>query len=49
MKNTILNTNLLENQIGLFYIGQEDYIIKYQDCYYMIDPYLSDYVDRNCS
>ena len=49
MKNKILNTKLAENQIGFFYIGQEGYIIKYQNCYYMIDAYLSDYVDRNCS
>ena len=48
MKKMILNTELLPNQIGIFYIGQEGYIIKYQEQYYMIDAYLSDYVDRNC-
>ena len=48
MKKTILNTQLLPQQIGIFYIGQEGYIIKYQEQYYMIDAYLSDYVDRNC-
>lgn len=48
MKNKILGTKLLNHQIGLFYIGQEGYIIKYQEHCYMIDAYLSDYVDRNC-
>lgn len=48
MKDKILGTQLLEHQIGIFYIGQEGYIIKYQGQYYMIDAYLSDYVDRNC-
>lgn len=48
MRELILNTNLCEHQIGFFYIGQEGYIIKYRNQYYMIDAYLSDYVDRNC-
>ncbi|MBQ2614201.1 MAG: MBL fold metallo-hydrolase [Clostridia bacterium] len=48
MKEKILNTKLLSNQIGLFYIGQVGYIIKYRETYIMIDAYLSDYVDRNC-
>ncbi len=48
MKEKILTTELLPNQIGLFYIGQVGYIIKYREKYIMIDPYLSDYVDRNC-
>lgn len=48
MKNKILNTKLMDHQIGMFYIGQEGYILKYQDQYFMIDAYLSDYVDRNC-
>ena len=48
MRNQILNTCLCDHQIGLFYIGQVGYIIKYQNQYYMIDAYLSDYVDRNC-
>ena len=48
MRNQILGTELLDHQIGIFYIGQEGYIIKYQNQYYMIDAYLSDYVDRHC-
>lgn len=47
-KNFIKNTNLTENQIGIFYLGQEGFIIKFHDKYIMIDGYLSDYVDRNC-
>ena len=49
MKKRILSTQLLPNQTGLFYIGQVGYIIKYREKYIMIDGYLSDYVDRNCS
>lgn len=30
-------------------IGQVGFIIKYQNTYTMIDGYLSDYVDKNCS
>ena len=48
MKEKILSTQLLDQQVGFFYIGQEGFIIKYQNQYYMIDAYLSDYVDRNC-
>lgn len=48
MKNKILNAQLLDHQVGIFYIGQEGYIFKYQNQYYMVDAYLSDYVDRNC-
>ena len=49
MREKILNTKLLENQIGIYYIGQVGYIIKYRDKYIVTDAYLSDYVDRNCS
>ena len=48
MKERILQTKLLPNQIGLFYIGQVGFIIKYREKYIMIDGYLTDYVDRNC-
>lgn len=44
-----LNTRLAENQAALFYLGQEGFLIKYHDMYCLIDPYLSDYVDQNCS
>ncbi len=47
-KNYILDTKLQDNQAALFYLGQEGYLIKYQETYILIDPYLSDYVDQNC-
>lgn len=49
MNEKILNTRLLDDQIGIFYIGQVGFILKYKEKYIMIDAYLSDYVDRNCS
>ena len=48
MKNRILNTALQPNQIGLFYLGQVGFLLKYQNLYFAVDPYLTDYVDRNC-
>ncbi len=48
-KEFFLNTHLTNNQAALFYLGQEGFLIKYHDMYCLIDPYLSDYVDQNCS
>lgn len=48
MKEKILNTRILDDQLALFYLGQEGFIIKHGDTHIMIDGYLSDYVDRNC-
>lgn len=48
MKNKILNTKLFPHQIALFYLGQEGFIIKFQDQYILMDAYLSDYLDQNC-
>lgn len=48
MRDCIINTKLLPNQLGIFYLGQVGYILKYRDKYVLIDGYLSDYVDRNC-
>ncbi len=47
-KDFIQNTTLTNQQTALFYLGQEGYLIKHQDKYILIDPYLSDYVDQNC-
>lgn len=47
-KQDFLNIKLAENQVALFYLGQEGFLIKYQETYLLIDPYLSDYVDQNC-
>lgn len=48
-KNTFTETKLLPDQIGIFYLGQVGFIIKFKEKYVLIDGYLSDYVDRNCS
>lgn len=49
LRDKILNTKLSDGQIGLFYVGQLGFIIKYRERYILIDGYLSDYVDKNCS
>lgn len=47
LKNQILETQLLPDQLALFYLGQECFIMKYRAQYFLFDPYLSDRVDRN--
>lgn len=47
-KETILKMELTDGQAALFYLGQEGFLVKYRGKYFLIDPYLSDYVDRNC-
>lgn len=49
LKETILGTKLLPSQVALFYLGQVGFILKSHEKYLMVDGYLSDYVDRNCS
>lgn len=49
MKNKILNTALAKGQIAIFYLGQESILIKSNGKYILIDGYLTDYVDKNCS
>lgn len=48
LKNLILSTQLCENQLGIFYLGQEGILFKYNGKYVLVDGYLSDYVDQNC-
>lgn len=48
-KEDFFNTLLTSEQGALFYLGQEGFLIRYRDTWCLIDPYLSDYVDRNCS
>lgn len=51
MKNLIadvLKTELTKNQTGLWYLGQEGFVIKHGGAFLAVDPYLSDYVDKNC-
>ena len=47
-KNFLLKTEVCENSLALFYLGQMGFVIKYNDKYVLIDGYLSDYVDKNC-
>lgn len=47
-KSLFLNTKLTDDQVALFYLGQEGFLIKHKETYILIDPYLSDYVDQNC-
>lgn len=44
----ITNVKLTDGQTGLWYLGQEGFVIGAKGCYLAIDPYLSDYVDQNC-
>lgn len=46
--NDILSTRLTDQQTGLWYLGQEGFVIGSKGSYIAVDPYLSDYVDRNC-
>ena len=48
MKNLIQNTRISDEQIAIFYLGQESILIKSKGRYLLFDGYLSDYVDRNC-
>lgn len=48
LKSEILNKKLTDDQIGIFYLGQVGFLLKYREKYILIDGYLSDYVDRNC-
>jgi L-ascorbate metabolism protein UlaG (beta-lactamase superfamily) len=48
LKKDILDTELLPTQSALWYLGQEGFLIKNDGTYILIDPYLSEYVDKNC-
>jgi L-ascorbate metabolism protein UlaG (beta-lactamase superfamily) len=48
LKDLILSTQLCDNQLAVFYLGQEGILFKYNGKYVLIDGYLSDYVDQNC-
>ena len=47
-KKDVLSLNLTEQQTALWYLGQEGFIIGHSGKYVAVDPYLSDYVDKNC-
>lgn len=46
--NDVLNTALHPRQLGVWYLGQEGILLKSEENFLAVDPYLSDYVDRNC-
>jgi len=48
LKERIIKTVFARGQIALFYLGQEGFLLKYENRYILIDAYLSDYVDRFC-
>ena len=43
------NTHLSPSQCGIWYLGQEGFLFKYKEDFMLVDPYLSSYVDENCS
>ena len=45
----ICSTKLTDEQAAVFYLGQEGILLKYRNQTLVIDPYLTDYVDRNCA
>ncbi len=47
--NEILSKKIASKTVCGWYLGQEGFLIKYKNKYVVIDPYLSDYVDKNCS
>lgn len=48
LKKDVLSTELTDKQTGLWFLGQEGFVIKHGNDCLAIDPYLSDYVDKNC-
>ena len=48
-REEILNTELTPGQVLLTYLGQVGFLIRYGGKTMLIDPYLTDYVDRKCS
>ena len=44
----ITEAKLTDEQVALWYLGQEGFVIKHGDRYLATDLYLSDYVDQNC-
>jgi L-ascorbate 6-phosphate lactonase len=45
---SLVETDLAPNQIAFVYLGNEGFLFKYGQTYFLTDPYLSDYTDRNC-
>lgn len=47
-KKDVFDLRLTDQQTALWYLGQEGFIIGHSGKYIAVDPYLSDYVDKNC-
>ena len=47
-KEEMTRAKLADGQTGLWYLGQEGFVIGSRGQYIAVDPYLSDYVDQNC-
>ncbi len=47
-KEDITSAKLADGQTGLWYLGQEGFVIGSRGRFIAVDPYLSDYVDQNC-
>lgn len=47
-KDSITALPLLPGQVGLVYLGQVGFLIKFREKYILVDGYLSDYVDKFC-
>lgn len=46
---SFLNLRLSPGQLGIMYLGQVGFLMKYNDKYTLIDGYLTDSVDKNAS
>ena len=49
LREQILQTEAGDHQAVLYYLGQTGFLIRFRGKTILIDGYLSDYVDRNCS
>ena len=48
LAENIVKCELGEKQTAVWYLGQEGFLLKNRGKYAVVDPYLSDYVDKNC-
>lgn len=46
--DSIRKTSLTDRQAAVYFLGQEGVLLLHGGCTLVIDPYLTDYVDRNC-
>ncbi|MDP4094042.1 MAG: MBL fold metallo-hydrolase [Bacillota bacterium] len=46
LKEQVKNTVIPEEAVGIWYLGQETFLLKKGEKYLLFDPYLTDYVDH---